>query len=333
MNQESGKKDVQAIYPQYINTYEQQDEISLVDLWIALLKFKKVYLWSFIFSIMVGISAVTLLSTPQYLMTTVMEMPNHGGKPIEPPEVVINKINTLILPQLARDTEKTGGLAILGLDVSNPKGTNLIVITNKVTENQKIVFSEFQSEVSARLINIHQDMLYDLNSSLRKAIVIEERLSPEDLTREAYVKEFRPDVWRNIVQLEDRIKAKDEFTASGHDNADLAALERMRLVTQEVGGLMDQKISLLENLNISFDLHKADVKASERKILELKGEIQNKVTKINSQSELSLKPVNRPKNLLYSIVILLSIFLAFAFTLVVMFRAKVIERLAEKAKQ
>ena len=331
MNQESGKKDVQAIYPQYINTYEQQDEISLVDLWIALLKFKKVYLWSFIFSIMVGISAVTLLSTPQYLMTTVMEMPNHGGKPIEPPEVVINKINTLILPQLARDTEKTGGLAILGLDVSNPKGTNLIVITNKVTENQKIVFSEFQSEVSARLINIHQDMLYDLNSSLRKAIVIEERLSPEDLTREAYVKEFRPDVWRNIVQLEDRIKAKDEFTASGHDNADLAALERMRLVTQEVGGLMDQKISLLENLNISFDLHKADVKASDRKILELNGEIQNKLTKIISQSELSLMPVNRPKSLLYSIAILLSIFFALAFTLVIMFRAKVIERMAEKA--
>ena len=331
MNQESGKKDVQAIYPQYINTYEQQDEISLVDLWIALLKFKKVYLWSFIFSIMVGISAVTLLSTPQYLMTTVMEMPNHGGKPIEPPEVVINKINTLILPQLARDTEKTGGLAILGLDVSNPKGTNLIVITNKVTENQKIVFSEFQSEVSARLINIHQDILYGLNSSLRKAIEIEKRLRPEDLTREAYVKEFRPDVSRNIVQLEDRIKAKTKSTAYGLDNADPAALELMMLVTQEVGGLMDQKISLLENLNISFDLHKADVKASDRKILELNGEIQNKLTKIISQSELSLMPVNRPKSLLYSIAILLSIFFALAFTLVIMFRAKVIERMAEKA--
>jgi len=168
---------------------------------------------------------------------------------------------------------------------------------------------------------------------LRKAIEIEKRLRPEDLTREAYFKEFRPDVSRNIVQLEDRIKAKTKSTAYGLDNADPAALELMMLVTQEVGGLMDQKISLLENLNISFDLHKADVKASERKILELKGEIQNKVTKINSQSELSLKPVNRPKNLLYSIVILLSIFLAFAFTLVVMFRAKVIERLAEKAKQ
>jgi hypothetical protein len=331
MNQESGKKDVQAIYPQYINTYEQQDEISLVDLWIALLKFKKVYLWSFIFSIMVGISAVTLLSTPQYLMTTVMEMVSHGGKPIEPPEVVINKINTVILPQLARDTEKTGGLAILELNVSNPKATNLIVITNKVTENQKIVFSEFQSEVSARLINIHQDMLYDLNSALRKAIEIEKRLRPEDLTREAYVKEFRPDVWHNIVQLEDRIKAKVKFTDPGHDNADLAALERMMLVTQEVGALMDQKISLVENLDISFDLYRADVKVSDRKILELKGEIQNKLTKIISQSELSLKPVNPSKSLLYSIVILLSIFLAIAFTLVIMFRAKVIERMAEEA--
>ena len=94
---------------------------------------------------------------------------------------------------------------------------------------------------------------------------------------------------------------------------------------------MDQKISLLENLNISFDLHKADVKASDRKILELNGEIQNKLTKIISQSELSLMPVNRPKSLLYSIAILLSIFFALAFTLVIMFRAKVIERMAEKA--
>jgi hypothetical protein len=324
MKQETKLENGEPLYPQYINTYDHQDEINLVDFWIALLKFKKVYLWSFIFSVMVGISAVTLLSTPKYMMTTVLEMANHDGKPIEPPAVAISRINSLILPQLVKDT-------VLGPDVSNPKDTNLIVIRNEVTENQKIVFSEFQSKVVARLINIHQGMLYNLNSALRKAIVIEERLRPEALTREAYVKEFKPDVWRNIVQLEDRIKAQTEVAAIDHDNADLEALGRMVLISQEVGDLIDQKISLVRELATSFDLYRANVKESERKILELKSEIQNELIDIISQSELSLKPVNRPKSLLYSIVILLSIFLAFAFTLVVMFRAKVIERLAEKA--
>lgn len=332
MNRDNKSDALQPVYPQYINTYDQQDEISLVDLWIALLKFKKVYLWSFIFSIIVGITAVTLLSTPRYEMTSLLEIANYHGEPIENPAAVISKINTFILPTEIKAVSKANNGLIFDTNVSNAKGTSLIKIKNKASENQVVLFSEFQSKVSARVINEHREMLFKLNLDVRKAIALEEALKPALLTREAYIKEFKPGVVANINQLEDRIKKQaDSITNDQVANADLKTLEKMVLISQEVRGLIAQKITLEQELSTSYDLYNTKVKESERKILELKNNIETGLTRVVTQSELSPKPVSRPKSLLYSIVIVLSLFLAFAFTLVVMFRAKVIERMADEA--
>jgi hypothetical protein len=331
MNQENRTKDVPAIYPQYINTYDQQDEISLVDLWIALLKFKKVYLWAFIFSIMVGISAVTLLSTPKFTMTTMLEIALYDGTPIESPELVISRINTLILPEMARVAVKVPSRASFEADVSNPEGTNLIVIENIVLENQVDVFSDFHSRLAARVIDAHRDHLFKRNSDLRKAITIEENFSLEPLTLDAYMNKFQPEALTSINQLDNAIKSLADGKVHDQSITDLEAFRLMVLFNQEVGVLIDQKISLLEDVAANFNRYMAKSETSERMLLELNDKVQNESSNIVSQSELSMKPVNRPKSLLFSIVILLSIFLAFAFTLVVMFRAKVIERMSEEA--
>lgn len=331
MNQESRTKDLQPIYPQYVNTYDQRDEISLVDLWIALLKFKKVYLWSFIFSILVGISAVTLLITPKYTMTTVLEIVTYKSNLIETPTAVMNRINTLFLPLELKAVAKANTGQSFETDISNPEGTSLIEIKNKISKSQVGAFNEFQSKVSARIINSHQDLMFELNSNLRKAIELEDVLRPETLTREVYIKKFKPEEWSNIKQLEDRIKKQTDSKGFNQSDADLKALERMVLIAQEVRGLINQKISLEQELATGFDLYRDKIKVSEKKVLEYKNNIQNGLTRIVSQSELSLKPVNLSKNTAYIFVILLSFLLAFTFTLVAMFRAKVIERISEEA--
>ncbi|MFT6371397.1 MAG: hypothetical protein ACJAZT_000124 [Gammaproteobacteria bacterium] len=333
MNQESGTKDVQAIYPQYINTYEQQDEISLVDLWIALLKFKKVYLWSFIFSIMVGISAVTLLSTPKYTMTTTLKIADYNLTPIESPELVISRINSLILPEMARAALKANIRASFKADVSNPKGTNLIVIESKVLKNQVDVYSDFHSRLGARIINAHQDLLFKRNSDLRKQIVIEEKFSLEPLALDAYMKKFHSELTTSINQLDNTIKSLTDKKVQEQSKTDPEALARMMLINQEAGILIDQKISLVKSVTVYYNQYMAKSEKGERTLLELKDKFQNELSNIITQSEVSREPINRSKSVLYFIVILLSLFLAFAFTLIAMFRAKVIERLAEKAKQ
>jgi hypothetical protein len=335
MSQKSSTKDLQPIYAQYINSHDQQDEISLIDLWITLLNFKKTYLWSFIFSVMVGISAVTLLSTPRYEMTTVLTIASYNNEPIETPAAVISRFNTLILPlELKFIAEANNGLRF-ATDFFSPIGTNLIEIKNQVSDSQVDILGEFQSNLSAKVIQAHQDLLFSLDSNLRQSIVLEEALRPETLTKEAYVKKFNPDAWRTIALLEDEIQKRTDNSVTNEqsDNADLESLERTLLISREVNGLIKEKVGLVRDLSVSYDAYVVRVKASERKILELKDNIETELTRVAIQSQLSSEPVSRSKNSLYFMVILLSLFLAFAFTLVVMFRAKVIEQMAEEVKQ
>ena len=242
MSQENSTKNLQPIDAQYINSYEQQDEISLIDLWITLLKFKKVYLWAFIFSIMVGISAVTLLSTPKYTLTTTLKIADYNLAPIESPELVISRINFVILPEMARAGLKANRRASFEADFLNPRGTNLILIESKVLENQVDVYSDFHSRLSARIINAHQDLLLKLNSNLRKAIVLEEKFSLEPLILDAYMKKFHPEVTTSINQLDNTIKSLTDGKVHEQSKTDPKALARMMLINQEVGVLIDQKI-------------------------------------------------------------------------------------------
>ena len=330
MNQEKKTEGFQPTYPQYINTYDQQDDISLVDLWIVLLKFKKVYLWSFIFSVMVGISAVTLFSTPRFEMTTVLEIANYNNSPIETPAAVISRINNLILPKLEKDAVKATGEPSFEVAISHLGGIGLIVIKNEISEDKISASSDFHSKIVARVVYSHQDLLFRFNSYLRKAIVVEETFSSEPLTRDEYIKKFEPDKWNTINLLESSIKKLSDFKIINQTNNNIEKLEQIILANQEVETLMSQKISLIQDLVSSFNWYRAKAEENKRKILELNDKIGTELTRVVTQSEVSREPVNRSKSVLYSIVILLSLFLAFAFTLIVMFRAKVIERLAEE---
>lgn len=330
MNQENKSEALQPIYPQHITSYELEDDISLVDLWIGLLKFKRVYFASFLFSLVMGILAVTFMFVPLYTMTSVLEIARFNGNPIETPTAVINRINTLILPPTTRIAiDKNIGQDFF-TEVSNTKGTNLIELKSKVSKKNVEVFSDFHLEISTEVIDRHKRLLFELNNDLRKAIALEEALRPESLSREAYIKRYKPGVLRNIDELEIRIKDLTDSKAFDQSDAEEVAFGKLVAISQKTESLVGQKISLVRELTTGFDLYRAQVKASERKIMELKNDIQNGLTKVVSQSELSIKPASLSKDSAYIIVIVLSIFLAFAFTLVMMFRTKVIERMSEE---
>ncbi|MFT5548807.1 MAG: hypothetical protein ACI9CO_000724, partial [Candidatus Azotimanducaceae bacterium] len=209
-------------------------------------------------------------------------------------------------------------------------GMGLIVIKNEISEDKIGASSDFHSKIVARVISSHQDLLSRLNSNLRKAIVMEETFSSEPLTRDEYMKKFHPEVTTSINQLDNTIKSLTDGKVHEQSKTDPKALARMMLINQEVGTLMSQKISLVQDLASSFNWYRGKAEENKRKILELKDNIETGLTRVVTQSEVSREPVNRSKSVLYSIVILLSLFLAFAFTLIAMFRAKVIERLAEE---
>ena len=73
---------------------------------------------------------------------------------------------------------------------------------------------------------------------------------------------------------------------------------------------------------------KADIKEKENKISELENQLKGNHTRIINQSELSLGPVGLSRNMAYILSVVLALFAAFFITLIVMFQAKVKEKLA-----
>ena len=98
------------VIPQYINAYPVEDEFSLVNSWIALLKFKKVFFAVFICMIVLWIIAISIIKTEKYNMTTTISIgqikDGVSFTPLQSPSTVINKINISLLPSLTRQISK-----------------------------------------------------------------------------------------------------------------------------------------------------------------------------------------------------------------------------------
>ena len=301
MNQEKKTEGSQPKYPQYMNSYDQQDEINLVDLWIALLKYKTPFLLLFTFSIIVGVivvnvnaaatEAATEAATPKYTLSTVIDVASNRGDLIESPAAVITRINTLILPKSTRKVMLSNNLPFFNTIVVNPAGTTLVMIKNEIIEKDMPIFSQFQLDVGNQVVSAHAVFTNNLNSDLYTHIAAVEALVSQEL------------------------KLSIHYRTGGNSEK-----------TDNFYRFMD------------------NIQQSRVNILTLKRQLKTGATQV-SRAELSLLPtsVDQPtpvnqstpvnsylKSSVYIIVVLLSFFFSLMFILVLMFRAKVIERLAEE---
>jgi len=182
----------QQVYPQFINPYPVEDEISLIDLWIALLKFKKVFFISFLLLLVLGATVVSLFKTEKYNMTSTMSIGeiNIGGAitALQPPEAVLSKINISILPSLTRSTAEKENIGIFSTTVKNPKSTNLVVIENMVNGGNREVFADFQRTIIDSLLAEHMELSKALDSKLRQELekevsTLEKMKNPRELVK------------------------------------------------------------------------------------------------------------------------------------------------------
>ena len=164
MNQEYKADAIQPIYPQYISAYVNDDEISLVDLWVEFLKYKKIFLISFITLFVLGVIAVTNIVSPKYNMSSVIRIGSDSNNElIETPASVIKRINLLLLPAMTKNIAEKENISLFKTRVSNPKGTNLVVIENAVTESDRDIIAQFQNEIVDTVISDHKSLSLEMN--------------------------------------------------------------------------------------------------------------------------------------------------------------------------
>lgn len=338
MNKENNAEGLQPIYPQYLSGYERQDEINLVDLWIALLAFKRVFLLSLFVLIVLGIIAVTLLIAPKHTMSTVLGIARYNDETIETPAAVINRINVLILPDLTKKLIVDNKMGVFLTKVSNPKDTNLILIENKVAKENEALFSEFQTEIGLSVIDAHRILLVDFNADLRRRISLEQGVGElEPLSFNDYINNYETGMQSSIELVKDRINElysnnrTIQSIANQSKIASLQLLVQMSDNNQKIADLISKQLMLEQELSMKFSGYNLEFMQKQKIIIDLEKQVQTELTRISGSGKLSLAPVGLSPNKAYVIVIFLSLFLAFAVTLIAMFRAKVLKRLSEEA--
>ncbi len=162
------------VYPPYINAYTVEDEISLVDIWIALLKFKKVFFGSFILLLVIGIIVVGVFMEDKYNMTSsiaIGQVKNGNLLAVMiPPSDVVSRLRISVLPRLTKGVTEREGWKLFETSVANPKNTNLVVIDNKVSEARQNVITQFQKTMVNMVLENHRELSLLLNATLEQEL-------------------------------------------------------------------------------------------------------------------------------------------------------------------
>lgn len=163
-----------------------QDEISLVDLWLLLIRHRKIFWGLFAFTLICG-SVYSLLKPAVYTVSSMIEIgslsQNGQRVPIESTESVKAKLEMALGPSLLDNRgEDQQPLEFI---ITSPKNSNLVNIQNQVRNESVSSAKSLQEKLIVSLVNNHDRILNlslsEINAGLSKAREQLHRLKDERL--------------------------------------------------------------------------------------------------------------------------------------------------------
>ncbi len=152
----------------------QDDEISLVDLWLTLSRHRKLILGIVGSSLLVGL-LWAFLKPPQYEYRVSIEIGNRWIKdevrPIEEPDTALAKLKESYIPSTLRTSSRVEKDRDIEIEAQIPKKSEIIVLTAKGTEDEGDMLKGLLVEVVDKLRADHQRIY----SILKKDIELRQR--------------------------------------------------------------------------------------------------------------------------------------------------------------
>ena len=165
------------IDPRMFNAYyNHHDEISLVDLWLTLLKHKKVFFSVAITIILLAIAFI--LSTPKtYTYKTDISIGTQSqSQLIQSPEAIAANLDNAIIPMVLGLQHQKSPENKLNVTASIPKKTDSVLLTSKGTKQQRDAIVELHQQLISILAESHrkkiQSTLDSLNDELHSSEVL-----------------------------------------------------------------------------------------------------------------------------------------------------------------
>jgi len=251
----------------------EEDNINLVDLWLELVKHRAIIFISTALALIAGLLAAFLL--PQkYSYTTTIEIGStlmqtaSGTMPqlIDPPETVLAKLQESYIPLAQQQFRKShpDDRTLYNIDARIPKGSQLVVLEAKGTEENSADYLQQLQTVTNYLLQDHQRVMNvyqaGLNNQLAQAkIKLDEITDPSTLATQQKQLEsqlnnaqIKLDELRDprvlIVprqQLENKLAREEKQLIDLKDQVKLVKARYQRL--DEIDSLLKQQINDLES--------------------------------------------------------------------------------------
>jgi hypothetical protein len=152
----------------------EEDEINLIDIWITLSRYRRAFTLSFLILLFAGLAVVFGYLKDSYSLETVIQVgtmeSDSGPIPIESPGALLTKIERSILPSSTETWIAQNDRAVFSTEVSNPKGTDIIVIKNNVLHDEIPLYQGFHESITKTIISQHQALLNSLTAQLRNKL-------------------------------------------------------------------------------------------------------------------------------------------------------------------
>ncbi len=338
--------------PRLLPAYYQEDEISLVDLWLVLVKHQRKMAAIFIAFAILGL-LLALLMPRVYTYATPIEIARSGDKLLDSPDTLLAKLQESYIPLVLTENKRSGG-DDLEIKAKIPKKSNIIVLESKAPKAVGARVKQLHEKVVQLIAADHGSTLAAIRAQLQAQLHSEGNKLAELKDREKLIskRELRLDKkeqllttqlesLRKVIETSRRNRQKTASEAKGEAKAVTLLLmdgEIQQYQTQEAQlqqqlhiGLASERDSLLQELadnQRAQSMQEESLRAIKAKIADIRE------TRAVTPAMRSLEPTGAGRKVILVVAIvlggLLAIFAAFFSEFMEKVRQK---RMAEETQE
>ena len=339
---------------EFVYTQCNENEISLVDLWLVIRKRKKIIYYSVIFfTLMSLLFALTKADKYQYKTTIEIgsKVVNGGFKKIESPGTVLAKLNESYIPSViseyvtANDPEHKNKYEI---QARIPKNSEIIVLEAKGREDQESVYDQLLNQTVQKISQDHEHIIRLIQKNIDveinglssqvlaqndKVNFLESKLKRQD----EIAKLIKQEIINTDVILKSAVKNKQK--AIGEVKSESKALTLM-LLNSDIRKAQEKSAELKERLYVKVAERKDDLNKEIRDIKRAIVSVDDQQSSLILEKE-SVKETSalaKPIRSLYKvgmsqkIVVVVGVLLGLFVGLILVFSAEFSEKVRDAVK-
>jgi uncharacterized protein involved in exopolysaccharide biosynthesis len=213
-NQEQNRPPVprQHEFPSHYPSHYHDDEISLVDL--ARILIKRWQLMAVIFLVVVlGALAYALSLTRTYEYVSIYQVAEEANSPLESPQSLVARANSLYLGALVRELRDEEGLERLPIEasVTNPENTNLLRISSEAAQENVGLVEQLHERMLAKIEGEQRARVERRRESLETRIASTQRaLEAAQQSDSASAGDLIASYTERLAELEDMLSQLEE---------------------------------------------------------------------------------------------------------------------------